>query len=313
VPNKYKNSGGFMPKQCRLFHVDAFTRQRFCGNPARVVLGADELSDEQMQTIASELNAETAFVLAAEASDHDLQVRFFTPNHEVPFVGHVTLATHYVLAKCGLRNRGVLRQRSHAGIAEVELTETDGDFHISLSISPASLGPILQDDHRAQVLDALGISSPYLQGDCPLQILTKGGSRLLVGVRSPDLLPPLKPDMQELARLTPHIGAEGYFVFALNPADANGGISTVSRMFCPAIGIPEDPVSGNAHGMLGTYLLAHNLVTPKDTLLRFRGYQGEPMKRPGIVDVEVTCTGSVAQSVRISGDAVILYEAALPM
>jgi PhzF family phenazine biosynthesis protein len=301
-----------MTKQCRLFHVDAFTRQRFCGNPARVILGGDELKDEQMQTIASELNGETAFVLAAESADHDLQVRFFTPNHEVPFVGHVTLATHYVLAKCGLRNRGVLRQRSHAGIAEVELSETDGDFHISLTISPPSLGPILQDDHRGQVLDALGISSPYLQADCPLQILTKGGSRLLVGMRSPDLLPSLKPDMQELTRLTPHIGAEGYFVFALNPND-KGEISTVSRMFCPAIGIPEDPVSGNAHGMLGTYLLAHNLVTPKDKLLRFRGYQGESVKRPGIVDVEVTCTGAVAQSVRISGDAVILYEAALPL
>lgn len=302
-----------MTKQCRLFHVDAFTRQRFCGNPARVILDADELSDEQMQTIASELNGETAFVLAAEAGDHDIQVRFFTPDHEVPFVGHVTLATHYVLAKCGLRNRGIVRQRSNAGIAEVELSEIDGDYHISLTISPPSLGPILQDSHRAQVLDALGISSPYLQEGCPLQILTKGGSRLLVGMRSPDLLPSLKPDMQELTRLTPHIGAEGYFVFALNTADAKGGISTVSRMFCPAIGIPEDPVSGNAHGMLGTYMLAHNLVTPQESLLRFRGYQGASVKRPGIVDVEVSCTGAVAQSVRISGDAVILYEAALPL
>ncbi len=301
-----------MTTPLRLFHVDAFTRQRFCGNPARVILGGDELSDEQMQTIASELNGETSFVLAAESGDHDLQVRFFTPNHEVPFVGHVTLATHYVLAKCGLRNQGVVRQRSNAGIAEVELEQVDGDYRISLTISPPSLGPVLPEHHRTQVLDALGISSPYLQADCPLQILTKGGSRLLIGMRSPDLLPSLKPDMQELARLTPHIGAEGYFVFALNPA-VDGRISTVSRMFCPAIGIPEDPVSGNAHGMLGTFLLAHNIVTPSNNLLKFRGFQGESVKRPGKVDVEVTCTGAVAQSVRITGDAVILYEADLPL
>ncbi|MGC3980860.1 MAG: PhzF family phenazine biosynthesis isomerase [Steroidobacteraceae bacterium] len=302
-----------MTQRCRLFHVDAFTRQRFCGNPARVVLDADDLSDEQMQTIATELNGETAFVLAAESGDHDIQVRFFTPDHEVPFVGHVTLATHYVLAKCGLRDHGMVRQRSAAGIATVELQEVDGDFRISLTISPPSLGPVLPEHHRVQVLDALGISSPYLQADCPLQILTKGGSRLLIGLRSPELLPSVKPDMQELARLTPHIGAEGYFVFALNAADDKGQISTMSRMFCPAIGIPEDPVSGNAHGMLGTYLLAHNLVQPKDGVLRFRGYQGESVKRPGKVDVEVTSTGAVAQSVRVSGDAVILYEAALPL
>ena len=301
-----------MTKHCRLFHVDAFTRQRFCGNPARVVLDADELSDEQMQTIASELNGETAFVLAAESADHDVQVRFFTPDHETPFVGHVTLATHYVLAKCGLRTRGVMRQRSSAGIAEVELAEIDGDYRISMTISPPSLGPVLPEHHRVQILDALGISSPYLHGDCPLQILTKGGSRLLVGLRAPDLLSSLKPDIQELARLTPHVGAEGFFVFAVNPPDAQGSISTVARMFCPAIGIPEDPVSGNAHGMLGTYLLAHKLVQPQDGVLRFQGSQGDSVKRPGKVAVEVVCTGAVAQSVRISGDAVILYEAALP-
>ncbi len=302
-----------MSKHCRLFHVDTFTRQLFCGNPARVVLDADNLSDEQMQTIATELNGETAFVLAAEAADHDMQVRFFTPEHEVPFVGHVTLATHYVLARCGLRGKGLIRQYSNAGIAEVEVSEVDGDYRISMSISPASLGPALTEHHRTQVLDALGISSPYLHHDCPLQILTKGGSRLLIGMRSPDLLPSLKPDLNELARLTPHIGAEGYFVFALNAPDKHGQISTVSRMFCPAIGIPEDPVSGNAHGMLGAYLVAHNIVTTKDGVFSFLGHQGESVKRQGTVGVSVTCAGAVTQSVRITGDAVILYESTLPL
>lgn len=301
-----------MAQHCRLFHVDAFTRQRFCGNPARVVLDADHLSDEQMQTVATELNGETAFVLAAESNDHDVQVRFFTPDHEVPFVGHVTVAAHYVLAKHGLRSDGVVRQRSNAGIAEVEATEIDGDYRISLSISPPSLGPILPEHHRSQVLDALGVSSPYLHSDCPLQILTKGGSRLLIGLRTTELLASLKPNMEELSRLTPHIGADGYFVFAIDDTQAQH-ITTVSRMFCPAIGIPEDPVSGNAHGMLGTYLIAHNIVSANKGMFSFHGRQGESVKRPGKVEVEVSCSGNVAQAVRISGDAVILYEALLPL
>ena len=301
-----------MPDRCRLFHVDAFTRTRFCGNPARVILNADHLTDEQMQTIATELNGETAFVLAAEANDHDLQIRFFTPHHEVPFVGHVTVATHYVLAKRGLRGDGIVRQRSNAGIAEVAAKEVDGDYRMTLTISPPSLGPALPDHHRRQVLDALGLSSPSLREACPLQILTKGGSRLLIGLRSADQLVSLRPDMEELARLTPHIGAEGYFVFALDDAMPDQ-LTTVSRMFCPAIGIPEDPVSGNAHGMLGTYLVAHNIAAHGKDTLRFRGYQGTSVKRPGMVDVEVSRTGAVAQSVRISGDAVILYEAELPL
>jgi PhzF family phenazine biosynthesis protein len=161
-------------------------------------------------------------------------------------------------------------------------------------------------------LDALGVSSPSLHTDCPLQVLTKGGSRVLVGLRSADLLHSIKPDMQELTRLTSHVGAEGYFVFALNEDLSRP--TTVSRMFCPAIGIPEDPVSGNAHGMLGTYLIAHGLVpSGKTGTLTFRGHQGESVRRPGIVDVEVSATGAVAQSVRITGDAVILYEAELPL
>jgi len=301
-----------MSEHCRLFHVDAFTRTRFCGNPARVVLNADHLSDAQMQVVATELNGETAFVLAAEANDHDLQVRFFTPNHEVPFVGHVTVATHYVLAQHGLRGDGIVRQRSAAGIAEVAADKVDGDFRITLSISPPSLGPVVPDHQRAQVMDALGLSSPYMREECPLQILTKGGSRLLIGLRSSDWLTSLRPNMEELARLTPHIGAEGYFVFALDETDPKR-LTTMSRMFCPAIGIPEDPVSGNAHGMLGTYLVAHNITPATKGLMKFRGYQGSGVKRPGMVDIEVSCTGAVAQAVRISGDAVILYEAELPL
>jgi PhzF family phenazine biosynthesis protein len=294
-------------RRCRLFHVDAFTRERFCGNPAIVVLDADELSEEQMQTIATEVNGETAFILDAESGDHDMQVKFFTPRHPVPFVGHATIAAQYVRAKTDGKPRGKLRQRTGAGVVEIEVAEVDGDLRIAITQNPPSLGPILPDHHRRQVLNALGISSPSLHVDCPLQILAKGGTRLLIGLKSADLLGSLKPDFEELARLTSHVGAEGYFVFALT--ETNGVVGTESRMFVPALGIPEDPVSGNAHGMLGVYLVNQGLMTPKDGRVVFRGRQGMWMRRPGTVEVEVESSGKVAQSVRIVGDAVIVYEA----
>ena len=74
-------------------------------------------------------------------------------------------------------------------------------------------------------------------------------------------------------------------------------------------GIPEDPVSGNAHGMLGVYLVNHGLLQPKNGNVVFRGHQGQWVRRPGVVDVAVESSGKVAQSVRITGDAVIVYEA----
>jgi PhzF family phenazine biosynthesis protein len=294
-------------RRCRLFHVDAFTRQRFCGNPANVVLDADDLSEEDMQTIATEVNGETAFVLESDATDHDVQIKYFTPRHPVPFVGHATIAAQYVRAKKDGKPPGKLRQRTGAGIVEIEVTEVDGDLRIAITQNPPSFGPVIPDHHRTQVLNALGISSPSLHNDCPLQIMTKGTSRLMIGLRSPDLLGSIKPDFDELARLTPHVGAEGYFVFALSPADQGPG--TESRMFCPALGIPEDPVSGNAHGMLGVYLVNQGLLTPQDGRVVFQGRQGQWVRRPGTIAVEVEASGKVAQSVRIVGDAVIVYEA----
>lgn len=294
-------------RRCRLFHVDAFTRQRYAGNPAIVVLDADDLSAEQMQMIATEVNGETAFVLEAESGDHDMQVKFFTPRHEVPFVGHATIAAQYVRAKKDGKPTGKLRQRTGAGVVEIEVTEVEGDLRVAITQSPPSLGPVIPEHHRRQVLNALGISSPSLHVDCPLQVLTKGGSRLLVGLQSNDLLGSIKPDFEELARLTSHVGAEGYFVFAIT--EQNGQPGTESRMFVPALGIREDPVSGNAHGMLGVYLVNHGLLTPKDGRLVFQGRQGMWMRRPGMVEVEIESSGKVAQSVRIVGDAVIIYEA----
>jgi PhzF family phenazine biosynthesis protein len=142
-------------------------------------------------------------------------------------------------------------------------------------------------------------------------VMVKGSPRLLIALNSPDLLRELKPDFPELTRLTPHVGADGYFVFAL---DSNGkNPSTHSRMFCPALGIPEDPVSGNAHGMLGTYLVTHGFLKPQNNIVHFRGNQGQFVKRPGVIDVQVACIGKVAESVRIEGDAVIVYEAELPL
>lgn len=298
-------------RPCRLFHVDAFTRERFCGNPAVIVLDADELSEEQMQTIAAEINSETAFVLDAESSDHDLQIKYFTPRHPVAFVGHATIAAHYVLAKKTAMPAQRQRLRTDVGIIEIDVTEVDGDFRIGLTQNPPMLGPIIPDHHRRQVLDALGISSTSLHKDCPLQIMVKGGARLLIGLNAIELLDSLKPDFEELARLTSHVGAEGYFVFAATDSAAgqDGRIETISRMFVPAMGIPEDPVSGNVHSMLGVYLVNNGMLTPCDGRAVLYGQQGMWMRRPGAVKVEVECSGRVAQSVRIIGDAVIIYEA----
>src|SRR5207245_454578 len=87
-------------RKIQVHQVDAFTRERFTGNPAGVVLNADGLTEAQMLAIARELNnADTAFILDADGDDHSLRARFFTPRTEAGFVGHATVAAQYVLSR----------------------------------------------------------------------------------------------------------------------------------------------------------------------------------------------------------------------
>jgi PhzF family phenazine biosynthesis protein len=299
-------------RKCRLFLVDAFTRERFCGNPAAVVLDADVLEEHEMRRIARELaGLEVAFVLGSDSADYDVELRFFSPRREVGFVGHATVAAHYVRAMADGVPQGKVRQKSPAGIVGVEVTGEAPNLRVTIDQTPATFGPVVPEERLGPVLDALGISSSSLHPACPVQVMSTANSRLLIGLQSPDTLESLQPKMEQLIHLTPHVGADGFFVFALKPGAQP--TTTESRMFCPVIGVPEDPVSGNAHGMLGVYLLHYGLLAPKDGEASFVGEQGRFVDRAGHVEVTVACSGKRASGVRVTGDAVIVYEAVLPL
>jgi PhzF family phenazine biosynthesis protein len=289
-----------------VFLVDAFTRERFRGNPALVVLEAAGLSTDEMRTLANELHhGDTAFVLPADDTSHDLKVRFFTPTREVPFVAHATVAAHFALGLGRDTGPARVRQLTGAGIVEVALRRGDGPCLVAMTLAPPTLGKRLGGQDMAQVLDALGVSSAELDPQCPPQIVVKGGTRLLIGLKSAQQLEHLRPDLARLRRLSANLGADGYFVFAR--AGTADGCLTESRMFCPAIGIDEDPVSGNAHGMLAVYLHAHGLLRPVDGRVAFAGLQGRALGRLGRVEVELALAGGRIASVTICGAAALVY------
>jgi PhzF family phenazine biosynthesis protein len=300
-----------MARTVRIFQVDAFTRERFTGNPAGVVLDADVLTDAEMLAIARELhNADTAFVLRPDGTDHDLRVRFFTPRTETGFVGHATVATHYVLSRDG-QPRSRVRQRQKSGVVDIEIRGTDAARRVAVRQSAPPLGRELNDRERLAVLDALALSTGDLDARCPLRIAGGAGTRLLLGVRGSDQLKSLKPDFARLTTLSAQLGAAGFFVFTLNPQAAD--TLTESRMFCPALGIPEDPVSGNAHGLLGAYLVAQKLLQHSGASARFAGAQGHHLHRPGRVDVELDFSDGKLDGVWIVGQAVQVFETTLEL
>jgi PhzF family phenazine biosynthesis protein len=295
-----------MTRKVQVHQVDAFTRERFTGNPAGVVLNADGLSEAQMLAIARELNnADTAFILAPDNSEHGVRARFFTPRTEVGFVGHATVAAHYVLSRRHTASRRI-RQKSKAGVVDIEVRGVEEDRRIAVRQSTPPIGRELNDRERLAVLDALALATDDLDPRCPLRIVGANSTRLLIGVRSEEALKHLKPDLGRLTTLSAQLGAAGYFVFTLSAA--NSGHLTESRMFCPALGIAEDPVSGNAHGLLGVYLAQHGFLPRNEPRVSFSGVQGQQLHRPGRVDVELEISNGTIEGVWIIGQAVSIFE-----
>jgi PhzF family phenazine biosynthesis protein len=298
----------------RIFQVDAFTASRFTGNPATVVLDAEGQSDATLRAVAREFpHAETAFVCAASGADHDVRLRFFNPRKEAPFVGHATVAAHAVLLTLGRRGLGAWRQHSGTGVIEVTahaaLPATDGLPLIEFRQTAPLLDAPLPFKTTLRVAEALRLPATHLHDIMPARIARKGGTRLLVPVADARQLDALAPNFDTLLALGRELGADGFFVFALGRESDEW--STESRMFCPALGIPEDPVSGNAHAMLAAYLWELAQLGKNPT--GFIGRQGRHLQRPGQVNVKLEIDQGILLAAHIGGTAVIVSEGNLAL
>ncbi|OQP05642.1 phenazine biosynthesis protein PhzF family [Geobacillus sp. 46C-IIa] len=213
-----------------MYIVDAFTDQPFAGNPAAVCLLPQPARDEWMQRVAAEMNlSETAFVVPHEGG---YRLRWFTPKAEVDLCGHATLASAHVLWERGQRRRGeAIAFFTNSGV----LTAINNDGWIRLDFP--SEAPMLDESPPAVLTDALAAKPLFI-----------GRNRFdyLVEVDSEQTVYELQPDF----RLLQQVDARGVIVTSCSSA---GEADFVSRAFFPAIGVPEDPVTGSAHCCLGPY------------------------------------------------------------
>jgi PhzF family phenazine biosynthesis protein len=311
--NKFATPLLTVPRIIRIFFVDAFTDTPGRGNPAGVALDADQLSDEEMQEIAREQHiGDWAFALSPSTADADLDVRFFSPRKELPFVGHATLALHAVLSRIDPRPRRA--QRGRTGLVEVRSLPLGGSESSGWSIrQPApELGRAPTPSELGDVLALLDLLPSQLDPRCPPRIAGGASTRLLLGLRDRAALDAARPQLQGLAALSPRIGAQGYFLFTRH--DVDGMTSTESRMFCPALGIDEDPVSGNAHAMLGVYLHELGLLPTRQGAAQFTGLQGRHVGRAGEVRValELDAAGR-AVAAEIAGQAAVISASQLTL
>ncbi|WP_260864390.1 PhzF family isomerase [Citrobacter sp. Marseille-Q6884] len=288
----------------QIYHVDAFTSEPFRGNSAGVVLHADGLSEAQMQLIARELrHSETAFLLTSD--DSDVRIRYFTPTVEVPICGHATVAAHYVRAKALGLGDCTVWQTSLAGRHRVEIHAEQDDYRISLEQGTPEFEPPLDGEIRAAIIAALHLTEDDMLPGLPIQVASTGHSKVMIPLKPGVDIDALSPNLPALTALSQKIGCNGFFPFQIRP----GKNETDGRMFSPAIGIVEDPVTGNANGPMGAWLVHHNLMAHDGNMLRVQGHQGRALGRDGVVDVAVTVRNNQPEKVTISGSAVILFHA----
>ncbi|KZN24525.1 PhzF family phenazine biosynthesis protein [Haladaptatus sp. R4] len=244
---------------CRTLLVDAFTDEPLSGNAAGVVPAADDLSADQMQAIARELSvSETAFFVESEEADR--HVRYFTPTTEVDLCGHATIASHVHLFEAGDIEPGTHTLETNVGVLDIDVTD-DGTVWMTQD-DPEVESVDLEYDRLG---DALGIDPAALRDvgeDLPLAVSSTGLPILIVPVNFLSHVGSADPDMDALVELGEEVGAMGIYVFTFDAVEAESTLH--GRMFAPAVGIPEDPVTGTASGSVGAYLRAFGAFEDED-------------------------------------------------
>lgn len=269
----------------------AFTETPEGGNPAGVVLDATGLDDARMLEIAADLGySETAFVTAKDAPN-EYDVRYFSPEAEVPFCGHATIAAGVALADRD--GTGTLVFHTQAGTVPVH-TEADGG---GITATLTSVVPHVEeapDDLVDNALDALGWDKSQLDPDLPPRIAYAGARHLILAAATRERLADLDYDFETLKQLM--LDLDLTTVDLVYREDAT---TFHARNPFPVGGVVEDPATGAAAAAFGNYLRETGNVTAPATITV---HQGVDMGRPSLL----TITIGEQPEIRVSGRAVAM-------
>ncbi len=302
-------------KQARFVRVDVFASKPFGGNPLAVFPEAEGLTSEEMQLLAKEMNlSETTFVLPpSKGSGADFRVRIFVPDNEIPYAGHPTLGTFYVLAKEGrLKLKEPLTtvmMEVKAGVMPVEIHSKRGEIEKVVTVqNKPQFGPVYSNVKA--VADALSLSeSDFDAKRMPIQLVSTGLPWLIAPVRTRAAVEKASGNVAAFAKAVEPLpkGVVDIYVVCLEPLEKGStthsrGFSLVSRA------VVEDPATGSASGCLGAYLVERKLVpvSRKVNIVNEQGYEiGRASKT--YIEVGTDAKGGI-DSVRVGGSIVLMMD-----
>jgi trans-2,3-dihydro-3-hydroxyanthranilate isomerase len=267
--------------------ADVFTDTPLEGNPVAVFTDGRGLSDEEMQRLARELNlSESVFVLRSEADAH-ARIRIFTPSAELPFAGHPTLGSAFVLA--GPLQAPVVRLETGMGIVPVALEREQDRIVFGRMEQPLPTWEAFAEEEA--LFAALGVAGSEL----PVLVYENGPRFVYVGLSSEEDVVALRPDFNALLDLAG--GLVGVDCFA------RSGARWKSRMFAPGAGVVEDPATGSAAGPLAVHLARHGRIGFGDEI---EISQGAEIGRPSTLYARADGSADGLERVEVGGSAVIV-------
>jgi len=297
--------------KARFVWVDVFTRKPFGGNPLAVFPDARSIGGREMQLLAKEMNlSETTFVLPpSKGSGADFRVRIFTPDSELPYAGHPTLGTFFVLADEGrIRLRGPVtevKMEVKAGVLPVEIHSKGREVTKVVTVQGRpEFGPVIRD--VSAVAEALSLEESDIDtSNAPVQLVSTGLPWVIVPVATRGAVERAAGNASALTRALRMLprGIIDMYVTCMHPVQKSS--TTHSRAFSlVAKNVSEDPATGSASGCLGAYLVEHGLV-PRTETVRIVNEQGYEIGRPSKIAIEVRTdrAGSI-RSVRVGGPVV---------
>lgn len=281
------------------FIVDVFTEKKYRGNQLAVVTVREQLTDAQMQAIAVEFHfSETTFILSEEERNGGYDVRIFTPKAEVPFAGHPTLGTAYVIRQ----------EIIGAPVKTVALNLQVGQIPVAFSTgknAPPLLwmrqnAPVFgRTIERATLAAALGLPAMAIDTRFPIEEVSTGLPFIIAPLKTLKAVQNIKVNRDRFANLVKNGDARAVLVFC--PQTISRSCDLHVRVFADYYGVPEDPATGSANGCLAGYLAKHHYFGKPQVNVKVE--QGIEMSRPSLLHLKARETGSDI-SVEVGGTVI---------
>jgi len=261
------------------YKVDVFAEEKYAGNQLAVVRGAKSLSDTEMQKIAKEMNySETTFILSDEKRDGGYDVRIFTPEKELPFAGHPTLGTAYVILH-EIAKGAVSKIILNLKVGQIPVTPTYREEWVDILWMKQLQPTFGQTFHAKSISQVLSLDVKEINSRYPVQEVSTGVPFIIVPLRTLDALRRARISRDKYFELIKSTQAKAILIFCPETYKKENDVNV--RVFADYYGVPEDPATGAANGCLAAYLVKHRYF--RKAWINIKVEQGYEIGRPSLL------------------------------